>query len=328
MNKHPKVVAIVVTYYPSLEAMTALISATAQQVSELVVVDNTPFPSTDLGNELLQYPQVHHIAQNDNMGIAYAHNVGIEWAHQQGADYVLLLDQDSVPASDMVEKLLETHIGNHSLQNPIAAVGPAYEDLRTGVRSYFMVSRFGFPFRYQPEKKIAPNNIVKVSFLISSGSLISMASLLAIGGKRSNYFIDHVDTEWCFRARAKGYQLLGEHGAMMAHALGDKVKRIWFIYMRNVAYHSPLRDYYMFRNTILMLRDVNLSVIWKFFLLGRLGQFACYFLIFSPSRRERLCYVLLGIRHGLNRIDGRLDPKTFQCSPIPETSFDPPSTSR
>ena len=121
-----------------------------------------------------------------------------------------------------------------------------------------------------------------------------------------------------------GYQLLGEHDALMAHSLGDRVKRIWFIYIRNVAYHSALRDYYMFRNTLLMLHDVDMSIIWRFFLLGRLLQFASYFLIFASGRRERLSYMLLGIRHGLSRISGRLDPKTFQCSPIPKTAFDPP----
>lgn len=323
MNQNPKVFAIVVAYHPSMNAMTSLINATAHQVSELVVVDNTPFPSDDLSKALMQHTHLHYIALNANMGIAYAHNKGIEWAHQQGADYVLLLDQDSVPADDMVKKLLVRHEGNQPLHDLTAAVGPAYQDPRTGMRSYFMVSRFGFPYRYKLQNNYSPKEIVNVSFLISSGTLISMARLLAIGGMRSNYFIDHVDTEWCFRARAKGYQLIGDHDALMHHSLGDKVKRIWLIYMRNVSYHSPLRDYYMFRNTLLLICDVKISIIWQLFLLFRLAQFAGYFLIFSSERHQRFTYMLLGIRHGLKRISGRLDTNTFQCTPIPKTVFDP-----
>lgn len=323
MIKSPKVVAIVVTYQPSLHELIAVLQSTSAQVDEVVVVDNTPSPNPNLLECCPGIKNLHLVTLGDNLGIAYAHNVGIEWAYERKADYVLLLDQDSRPSPGMVDLLMRNLATENINKLKVAGVGPAYEDPRTGIRSYFMVSRFGFPFRYKPEKKHAPKELVTVSFLISSGSLIPMRAILAIGGKRSNYFIDHVDTEWCLRARASGYKLVGEHRALMAHSLGDEVKRFWFFYMRSVAYHSPLRDYYAFRNSLLMLHDVQVSLIWRLFMLSRMVQLSLYFLIFARQRRERLWLMLLGLCHGLRRIDGRLDPKTGICTLIPRSRFDP-----
>lgn len=315
-------IAIVVTYNPCLSALDALLDATAAQVHSIVIVDNTPGKNDDL---LLRYSArkaIHQIHLATNMGIAYAHNVGLEWASQQGADYVLILDQDSVPQINMVQKLMANINSDAAKKLKIIATGPAYEDSRTGLRSYFMVSKFGIPYRYKP-KSISSNKLVLVNFLISSGSLINMQALIDVGGMRSNYFIDHVDTEWCLRARAKGYHLVGSHDALMHHSLGDKVRRIWFFYMRNVAYHSPLRDYYMFRNTLLMLRDVEMSVFFKIFLISRLVQFASFFLLFSSKKRQRLKFMLSGLNHGIKHTSGRLDLETGFCVPVPKTSFDP-----
>ena len=140
---------------------------------------------------------------------------------------------------------------------------------------------------------------------------------------RSNYFIDHVDTEWCFRAKSLGYVLIGVNNAYMKHTLGDMVKNIWFFGWRRVAYHSPLRDYYMFRNTLLMNHDVRLTILWRIHLLWRLVKFAFYFLTFTPNRLERLKNMSLGIFHGMSGISGKLNVETKKCIEVHKTSLDP-----
>ncbi len=42
---------------------------------------------------------------DQNYGIAKAHNVGIQIARENNYQYVLLMDQDSIPAHDMVRIL-------------------------------------------------------------------------------------------------------------------------------------------------------------------------------------------------------------------------------
>ena len=324
-NSQPKIVAVVVSYHPEVAAFKQLLEATLRQVESMVGVDNTPNTIDDLIARCPESYNLHYICLRENMGIAYAHNIGIEWAYEQGAEYILILDQDSVPYPDMVQKLKQSLnvFSDGANKSNIAAVGPLYIDTRTQFLSHFKVSRFSVPYRYSPENTNSSQKAVVVTFLISSGALIPMQALLDFGGMRSNYFIDHVDTEWCFRAQSRGYKLLGAPDAIMQHSLGDKVKRIWLFHMRNVAYHSPLRDYYMFRNTLLMIRDVKIPFIQRVLLLLRLVQFKLYFLLFAPERRLRACSMALGIWHGLRNISGRLDLTTGKCTSIPKTRFDP-----
>ena len=93
--------------------------------------------------------------------------------------------------------------------------------------------------------------VVNVDFLLSSGSLLPLSALANIGLMDESLFIDHVDTEWCFRAKAHGFQLFGVCDAVMTHALGERRKEIWFLRQRVVPFHKPFRYYYMFRNSFL-----------------------------------------------------------------------------
>ncbi len=228
------------------------------------------------------------------------------------------MDQDSIPASDMVEKLAIAFSNTNEINgiSPIAA-GPLCVDARTCEKSFFVIEHNGYPARWYSSEAIVDDALsIKVKILISSGTLIDLKALQAIGGMRSNYFIDHVDTEWSFRAVSNGYSLLGVPSALMKHTLGDRVHKVWFFGWRPVSYHSPLRDYYMFRNTFLIIQDTKLSFIWQAYLLSRLVLYSGYFLILSPQRLQRLHKILLGVAHGIRGVSGKLDVKTSKCSDV------------
>jgi rhamnosyltransferase len=140
---------------------------------------------------------------------------------------------------------------------------------------------------------------------------------------RSQYFIDHIDTEWSFRARKAGYRLIGVPAARLEHRLGDSVRRVWFFGWRQVMAHSPLRDYYMFRNTLLMLRDTPMGMWWRLHFLWRLLQFGVYFLGFAHGRWLRCRRMVLGLWHGIRGAGGRLDPATGACARLPVSPLEP-----
>ena len=313
--------AIIVAYHPVHDEMRQLLSNITSQVDQVIVVDNTE-PQDALLSSIAINHSAHYIALHQNKGIAYAQNVGAELAIRNNSDYLLFLDQDSKPKSNLVSELLYEFECNLSKGEKIAAIGPRFEDVRSGNISNFVSIKHGFPSRNRFEGGKKSSSIF-VNFLISSGSLISVVAFKSIGGNRNKYFIDHVDTEWCFRAISMGFKLLGFNKPLMVHAIGDEVVTLNFGMKVHISYHSPLRDYYMFRNTLLMLHDVKMSIVWRLFLLIRLLQYAIYFLIFAKERRLRLRCILLGIIHGLKGIGGRLDPKTYICTPIPKTKFDP-----
>lgn len=319
-------VGIVVTYQPDLLGLERLLKALQPQVNKIILIDNGSL--IDVQSLVSQFGEhaIKFVKLSENFGIAYAQNKGIECARDLNASDILLMDQDSIPSPDMVsilkDALTQATLDSNNIP-PIAALGPSYVDMRSGEKSFFVIERNALPSRWTLADHHLNPAYIDATFLISSGMLIKLSVLDKIGGKRSNYFIDHVDTEWSFRAIANGYRLLGVPAAEMHHTLGDKVKSVWFFGKRQVSYHSPLRDYYMFRNTLLMLRDVKMSLVWRLHFLWRLVQFAGYFLLFASERRQRLYCMTLGFWHGLNGVSGKVDLQTSDCVAIPVTMLDP-----
>ncbi|MEZ5718442.1 MAG: glycosyltransferase [Burkholderiaceae bacterium] len=90
------------TFQPDCDALLAQIEALRPQVAHMVIVDNAS--TVDLPAWRREaVPQVDAVLRMErNLGIGGAQNRGIDWARAQGASHVLLMDQDSVPAADMV----------------------------------------------------------------------------------------------------------------------------------------------------------------------------------------------------------------------------------
>lgn len=217
------IVAIVVTYQPDLETLERLLGALVPQVASVVMVDNGS--SIDLTGFSKQnnLTVAEVLCMGENRGIAAAQNAGIQWARDRGAEFVLLMDQDSIPNPEMVSQLLVTYDGLVAKEIRVAAVGPRYRDNDNGTLSPFV--RVGF-LGFKLLECLDGSSHVEADFLISSGALLPLSAIDAIGQMDESLFIDHVDTEWCFRAKAHGFRLFGVCDALMNHTLGERRQEI------------------------------------------------------------------------------------------------------
>jgi rhamnosyltransferase len=284
------VCAVVVTYQPEPAALLALIGLVQPQVEALVVVDNGSARAL-----LSDVPaSVTVLSQPENIGLAAAQNLGIAWARDHGQTHVLLLDQDSEPAADMVAVLLDAQQRLAEDGHAVAAVGPTFFDPREGHDAPFV--RIGFPV----SEKIASGTepFVQCDFLISSGALIPVHVLDVIGDMDADLFIDNVDLEWSFRARSRGYQLYGVSGARMVHHLGDDRRTILFGLRRIVA-HSPIRLFYIMRNRTLLYRLPTTPRVWIAQDVLRLPVKFFIFAVLVGPRRQNVAMMLRGLRDGL-----------------------------
>ncbi|CAG2158757.1 glycosyltransferase family 2 protein [Cupriavidus numazuensis] len=294
--------AVVVTYNADALHLDQLLRALCEQVGCIVIVDNASTNGPHVpGNSFASRIEVMRC--ESNVGIAAAHNLGLQYLREAGYSYGLLMDHDSLPLPGMVDSLLAVDLALRRQGVQVAAVGPVTIDRRTRARSKFVKIRHGIVSRVD----FADNDgWVQADFLISSGTLLRLDVVQTIGGMNEGYFIDHVDTEWCLRALAAGYQIFGVRDALLDHSLGDRIVRVWLGRMREVPVHSPFRNYYMFRNTVAMLRDVPMPFAWKSALLYRLLQFLLFFVICVGPRRIRARLMFKGIWHGLIGRTGKL----------------------
>jgi rhamnosyltransferase len=294
-----EVAAVIVTFNPVVATLTEQLAALRIQVAHIVIIDNgSTLAIADAVCNLAKAYQCELRFLGCNAGIAVAQNRGIEIALQKDADYVLLLDHDSVPATQMVAELLRADNQLRSRKIHVAAVGPVTIDRRNGIASGFV----RLQGRRVKRNTCSGSNdgLVEADFLIASGSLIHVSAVREFGLMNEGFFIDHVDTDWCFRARGGGGRIFGVCTATLYHALGDSSQRVWFGRWRHVFVHSPTRDYYIFRNTMLLVRHTAMPIWWKLHFLVRLFQFFFFFGAFVPPRFRRLTCMIRGLAHGVS----------------------------
>lgn len=104
--KKSAVAAVVVTYN-RLELLRQCVEALRAQSAacDILIVDNA---STD-GTEqwLASQPDLRYRNTGSNLGGAGGFNHGMRWAVEAGYDYVWVMDDDTLPQPDALEKLLE-----------------------------------------------------------------------------------------------------------------------------------------------------------------------------------------------------------------------------
>lgn len=297
------VVAVVVTFEPDLSLTDALLEALAAQCGRVVVVDNG---STEAGPALRAACARHRaelIALPENAGIARAQNLGIERARELRATAVLLSDQDSLPAPDMVERLLAAAARGAARGLAVGAVGPVSADTRSSTEQMVYVSRTWGPRRARAEE--ARDGLVEAAFLLASGCLIPMSVIDDVGAMRAEWFIDHVDLEWGLRARRAGYHLLAVTDARLAHELGDRLVKLPGR-AQEVHVHSPVRTYYLARNTVLLIRSGLLGWRWSVGYAVWLAKYVGFNGLLVAPRRRRLALMLRGLTDGLRDRTGAL----------------------
>lgn len=301
-GRQGRVCAVVVTYRPDVALLRKALAAIRPQVDALLLVDNaTDCPRFHaLKDEASASGLAVHV-EPENRGLAAGFNRGIDHARASGCDYVLLLDQDSIPAPGMVAALRDAHRALSAARS-VAAVGPCFIDPRDGAVAPFV--RIGFPFNRK--QVAAAGQRVACDFLISSGCLIPLAIIDDVGAMDATLFIDNVDLDWCFRARARGHALYGIADARMQHSIGDAV-RTSRLTRTQVFIHSPARLYYLMRNRLLLYRRVHTPATWIAQDMPRLLAKFLRMAVFVGPRRANAAAMLRGIRDGLLGRSGRMD---------------------
>jgi rhamnosyltransferase len=237
-----KICAIIVTYFPDAFFGERLGRIRAH-VAKTIIVDNTgvaagvPSPLRDTGDSEI-------ISNAANLGIGEALNQGMARALELGYMWALTFDQDSWVNDDLVSTLIDIY-NQQSAPERVGIIGCNFEEENVRAPSV-RFSATGPVFR-------------EITAVITSGSLLSLATYARAGRFRSDFFIDFVDHEYCLRLLKLGYRVLSSTQPLMVHALGEGTvltsigdDRKLAIVLTN---RSPLRRYYMTRNGLLVARQ-------------------------------------------------------------------------
>jgi rhamnosyltransferase len=288
------VCAIAVTYHPDPE-LPARLGLILPQVGALMIVDNG---SGEAGirmlRELAAHPSITVVLNSENLGIARALNIGIQRAAALGFRWVLLLDQDSRVDGDMVRELIAVQAAFPE-RDKLAVVGSGFLDPNKGS------GEAGHESPADPWDE--------VESVITSGSLIPLATHAAVGPFREEFFIDYVDIDYCLRARAKGYRVIKTRKPIMSHAIGAYTQHSVLWTHKWTTNHSPDRRYYIARNDTVLLREYGNYVLglWALKSFSRCLRLCKRIALYEQLKSDKIGAVAQGWWDGIR---GHLGPRT------------------
>jgi rhamnosyltransferase len=230
------VCAVIVTFHPTAQMVGAIVGVFAQ-VHGVVVVDNGSNPDElDLLRVSSHNLGFHLIENSENSGIAEALNQGVRWSKSRNYPWVILFDQDSRITDDFIAKMFAAW-ECHPDRERVVSVHPKYVDPETGIEPVVRRGRDGGPV-----------------LSMTSGALMPVWIFDRIGEFASEYFIDWVDFEYCFRIRAAGYLIADSRQAVLLHGAGHPQSVSFLGFRFRPTHHSAIRLYYLSRNRIAVYR--------------------------------------------------------------------------
>ncbi|MGN6326463.1 glycosyltransferase [Pseudolysinimonas sp.] len=275
---------MVTSFHPG-EGLRDLIAATRGQVARIVVIDNTPSGYEGADSVVGTAHDLIIRRNGTNEGLGAALNRGIREVGD--AEFVFLLDQDSVPPAGIVAGL-----GALLDADPeIAIAAPAPWDPAHQ--------------RYLDPRASRRPSIAALPVVITSAMLLRRAAFDQTAGMRSDFFVDCVDQDICLQLGRLGWRVVQDRRWRLPHSLGStRWHGIGALRLR-ATHHPTWRLYWAARNGVILSREHRRDARgWSLMNLVLLAYWAGTVLLFEPPRIVRLRTMAHGLLDGLR---GRRD---------------------
>ncbi len=218
------------------------------------------------------------IMSEENLGFCKGNNVGLKFSALAGADYILLLNNDTICEPDFLEPMVSECESNKNigLAGGIIcyAEEPAIVWWAGGKFDYFLETKRIGDGRFFDSMNL--KEPFKTDWISGCMMLIPRRIYEEVGGLDEDYFIWSEEWDISLRVRARGYSLVVVPSSKIYHKIG-----------KSLGVMVPLYYYYATRNRLL-LKKKHLSRFLRFI----------YLFYFLPSRI---------LRYGYFAMKGRFD---------------------
>lgn len=264
---------------------------------KIIVLDNH---STDGSVMAIReaYPDVQIMELVENLGYAGNNNVGIEEAIRQGADWVFVLNEDTILDKECLTELIK--VGESNPQ--IGIVGPmVYHYNEPDV----IQSAGGMLGKHWQSQHLGKNELDqgqfrlphRVEWISGCAILVRRAVITQVGMLDANFFIYWEETEWCIRASRGGW-----------HIFHVPQAKIWHKGVQRDYQPKPSFTYYGTRNHLLTLAKHKAPLnVWLYSLFQFFRTVASWTI--KPkwrSKREHRDAMLHGMRDFLRGQSGKM----------------------
>lgn len=275
-----KSLCAVVTTFESDKSLSHNLLMLSEHVSCIILVDDSGLPNvTDITLDIV--PNLIHLRNTNNSGIAYSLNKGVNKAILNGFKWILTLDDDTVVDDDYVDNIIKFLIDSR-----VENIGLICGSRELNNDEYFQIKR----------------NV------ITSGSIFNVKVFLDSGGFSEELFIDLVDFDFCTRVRSKGYQIVQLSNVSMKHKVGNS-NSLNILGVSVIVYnHAPFRLYYQVRNPFLFFNfNYKKDFLLSSYILLNPIKILLKTVVFEKQKTSRLKYIFKGFKDGLLKRGGKLN---------------------
>ncbi len=234
---------------------------------EIVVIDNG---STDGSAAIIREsnPEVMIVELQENTGFTGACNEGIKYAIEAGAEYVFLLNNDTVlNDDDLLEKMSE-YLENNLDVGMLAPVTLYHETNKIWFSGGELERNTGILKLWDQGEEYIKHDAVNCTFLVGCALFLKTDLIQKIGGFYWPYFLTSEESELCVNIMDRGYKLAILRNVSLFHKVS-----------RSMGEQSPLLTYFLYRNKLLFAKRnrINFTVfdlckILKYYVKGFLSS--------------------------------------------------------
>lgn len=228
----------------TIRCLSSLVGLTYRN-HEVIVVDNGSNDDS-VAAVRASFPSVHIIETGKNLGYAGGNNVGIRWALACGAEYILILNNDTVVDPGLLGALVRA---STTLPAP-SIIGAAIYFMDQPEQLWYRGGRWdsdACSFRHEGYgQPLNPDIAVirEVDYVTGCALFAPRQVFETIGGFNEDYFLTYEETDFCYRAREAGYLCVVTTEARLWHAVSASFGGA----------DAPLMRYFMARNGLLWAR--------------------------------------------------------------------------
>ncbi len=227
--------------------------------------------------------KIHYRSMNGNVGLAKAIDIGCLFAIKNNFDYVLTMDQDSLYDKGAVIKQ-KNYLTNHL---DCGLVAPNLKHIYRGKDN----------IRDFTNEIIYPNDVRKVDWVITSGSMFRQNEYKKTGGVDKKLFIGQIDQDYCCKINNKLQKNVIQIGNIFLHQeAGEMEKRKIFIRLVHVANYNPIRYYYVTRNEIYLRRKWGDD--WRVYKVD-LWKYLVLITLFEKCKIRKYIQIIRGVIDGM-----------------------------
>jgi len=227
-DKYPSIYIVILnwnSYTDIFECISSLNNITYPNY-KIVIVDNASDENIINKIEAMLDKTVHIIKNHINLGFSGGNNVGIKYALANNADFVLLLNNDTIVEIDFLDEMIKTAF----LKPKAGIIGPLiafYSNKESIWSAYGFVSKIkSSGFTRMMNKNI---NLVKkdkeCNFLSGCCLLVRRDVIEKIGLLDEKYFLYLEDTDFCWRTTKAGFKIVLAAKSKIYHKVSASTAR-------------------------------------------------------------------------------------------------------